>query len=75
MNVKLPEIKEGLADFEKTAGISVDVIARVEGHKNLSIARYIHGTEEWQINGFHGFYNVVEWWPLPEIGTGESQCQ
>jgi hypothetical protein len=69
---KLPEIRKDLREFEKQAGISVYVIVRVKGFKDHNIGRYLHGLEEWQVYGHGGEPpEVIEWWPLPEFGTGE----
>jgi len=70
--MKLPEVKKNLADFEKASAISDDVLVRVEGFTTLTIGRYSHYLEEWQVNGRSGWPVVAEWWPLPEKGTGEQ---
>lgn len=72
--MKLPEIKSDLREFEKEAGISVDVICRVAGFAGVWIGRYIHGCECWQVNGMSGDEPLVlEWWTLPEEGTGNGR--
>ena len=70
----LPELKpeEDMHIFEKSAQISVDVLVRVKGFKHLSIGRYIHAAGEWQVDGYHGDWEVLEWWDLPKIGTGKT---
>lgn len=68
----LPALRPDLRDFEKAAGISVDVIVRLKNSEHKTIGRYIHGVTEWQVNGWTGSPEVVEWWPLPETGTGEG---
>lgn len=72
MKMKLPEKRDGLADFEKSGGLSVDVIVKVKGFRDLTIGRYIHGLEQWDINNWSGYLVVIEWWPLPKIGTGNQ---
>lgn len=69
----LPEKRKDLKDFEKFAGLSVDVLVGIEGCSGMHVGRYIHGCESWQVNGFNGDWKVVEWWPLPEKGTGVTQ--
>lgn len=66
----LPPVRTDLRDFEKQAAMSVDVLVRLEGFRDKAIGRYIHGAEEWQINGCTGYFKVLEWWPMPEDGTG-----
>lgn len=70
--INLPPLRPDLRDFEKQAGISVDVLVSVGGSSCVTIGRYLHGVKEWQANGFggNGFTKVTEWWPLPEAGTG-----
>lgn len=69
-----PPRRADLRDFEKLAGISDDVLVRVRGFSGHSIGRYVHGSEEWQVNGFGGSPpDVEEWWPLPKKGTGTKQ--
>lgn len=69
---QLPPRSDVFDEFEKSAKISVDVIVNSRSVNGLNIGRYIHSTEEWQIDGFHGFDGVDEWWPLPKIGTGNK---
>lgn len=71
--VMLPELRPDLRDFEKLAGISVDVLVKVDGFECHSIGRYLHGLKEWQVNNVSGGPpKVIEWWPLPEFGTGNA---
>lgn len=55
------------------AGMSADVMTF--GPFGLRVGRYYHGIGEWQVDGVHSSdpLLVVEWWPLPEIGTG-TKC-
>lgn len=55
-----------------SAGATADVIVKVKGFESLTIGRYLHEIEEWQINFWSGAPEVEEWWPLPEIGTGNK---
>ena len=70
--MKLPEINPDLKGFEKHAKISVPVIAKIKGSTHCTIGKYTHSINEWQIDGYHGQWDVDEWWPLPEFGTGNS---
>ena len=70
--IPLPPVRTDLRDIEKHAQISVDVLVNVTGFKTPCIGRYIHGIGEWQIDGFHGSYKVIEWWELPKAGTGHD---
>lgn len=54
------------------AGSTADVVVRLEGSNYLTIGRYLHELEEWQVNGWNGAPVVEEWWPLPEVGTGNK---
>lgn len=67
---KLPPLRDDLKDFEKAAGISVDVLVRAGGWCGICIGRYLHGIGEWQLNHINGIAKVYEWWPMPEDGTG-----
>lgn len=70
--MNFPPIKENLHDLEKEAKPSVDVLDKTPRFTNIMTGRYIHGAEAWQVDGVHsaGGIEVVEWWPMPEIGTG-----
>lgn len=72
--IDLPKSRseEGLSLADKMADISDDVLVKVTNVKNLCIGRYIHGCDMWQINGFHGEWEVSEWWELPKEGTGHN---
>ncbi|WP_210498772.1 hypothetical protein [Vibrio crassostreae] len=67
---KFPEVRDDLRDFEKLAAVSIDVLVHVKGFQNPMVGRYIHGAQEWQVDGIHGTPTVIEWWLLPEKGTG-----
>jgi hypothetical protein len=69
----LPPLRDDLKDFEKAAGLSVDVLIKFKRFSNVVIGRYLHGIEEWQANGVGGSYDadsIEEWWLMPVIGTG-----
>ena len=68
----LPKKREDLKDFEKAAGLSVEVFVHVKGFKTPNVGRYIHGLGEWQADNISGSVEVLEWWPMPVIGTGIS---
>jgi hypothetical protein len=71
--VMLPPLRPDLRDFEKQAGISVDVLVKVKSFSNIVIGRYLYGLSNWQVNGVCGYHTpeeVEEWWPMPELGTG-----
>ncbi len=70
---KLPEVRKDLSDFEKPSQLSVTVLVSVNNIKGIQIGRYIHSLEEWQVDGFHGSFNAIEWWPIPEVGSGYKQ--
>lgn len=55
-----------------TGRMSVKVLAKVKGFDWLMIARYSHAIDAWQVEGVGGWPKVVEWWPMPEIGTGNK---
>jgi len=67
-----PSVKKNLThivDIELQP--SEDVIVHVENY-GLSVGRYYHKGEFWSVNGMTGDFKVLEWWPLPEIGTGNK---
>lgn len=67
----LPEKRTDLRDSEKPCGRSVDVLVRVEGYEGVTIGRYYHGLNEWQLNNHGGVPPaVLEWWPMPKPRTG-----
>lgn len=68
----LPELRHDLRDFEKAAGISVDVLVRAKGWNGICIGRYLHGIEQWQLSHINGAATVYEWWPMPIEGTGNK---
>lgn len=70
--VMFPPVKGELELFEKWSRPSVDVLVRVEGLAGVHAGRYFHGAEKWQINHAHGDWKVLEWWPMPEPGTGTA---
>lgn len=68
-----PSVKCNLHITEKYSQPSVDVLAKFPQYTNIVICRYFHGIGEWQIEGLHGLVgDPIEWWPMPEIGTGIS---
>lgn len=67
--MKYPELRDDLRDFEKAAGISVDVLVRIGN--TVAVGRYLHGIGEWQA-GWLNNAKVSEWWPLPEARTGND---
>ena len=68
--INLPPVRSDLSALERPAAISVDVIVRLADFKVKTVGRYIHGLEEWQVDGYAGASKVVEWWPMPPNGTG-----
>ena len=68
----LPKLRDDLKEFERAAGISVDVLVLIESTHRPVTGRYLHGIGEWQVDHTSGYPTVIEWWPLPEIGTGHS---
>lgn len=54
------------------AGATADVLVKIKGFTNLTIGRYFHVLEEWQVNGFTGAPIVEEWWYMPQVGTGHK---
>ena len=68
----LPKLRDDLKEFEVAAGISVDVLVLIESTSRPVTGRYLHGIGEWQVDYTSGYPTVIEWWPLPEIGTGQS---
>ena len=73
----LPKVRDDLKDFEKDAMPSVTVLVRIvkQDDSSCARARYYHGLEEWQIDGWTGFFGnckIVEWWYFPEAGTGTN---
>lgn len=70
----LPPLRDDLRDFEKQAGISVDVLVLMKGATDPCVGRYIHGLGQWQVAWCNGAVAVEEWWPMPEAGTGIVPC-
>lgn len=72
---QLPEIKKILKNKIETGLLpSDDVLVNVEGY-GIAIGRYFHTGQFWSVNGISGDVVVIEWWPLPELGTGTKyQC-
>lgn len=61
-----PPVRTDLRDFEELAKPSIDVLVKVKNHAGVNVGRYIHGLNEWNVNGFGGDApNVIEWWPMP----------
>lgn len=55
-----------------SAGASARVLVLVKNFTTPTIGRYIHELEQWQVDGWTGSPEVVEWWTLPEKGTGNK---
>jgi hypothetical protein len=68
--VMLPPLRDDLRDFEKLAGLSVDVLVRAKGWDGICIGRYLYSIGEWQLQHVNGKSTVYEWWPMPIVGTG-----
>lgn len=67
----LPPRDENAHEYErKSSQPSVEALVVVEGFRGYTVGRYLYGLAEWQIEGHHGPRKVLEWWPLPERGTG-----
>jgi len=57
--------------LDAAAKPSVVVLAKFQAFSNLVLCRYYYALKEWHIDGFHGSSpEPVEWWLLPETGTG-----
>ncbi|GBO89190.1 hypothetical protein [Marinobacter salsuginis] len=69
---RLPDPKANPHPTEVEAQPSDNVIVRVESREGyaMDIGRYLHGIESWRVDGISGDAPVVEWWPMPEPGTG-----
>jgi hypothetical protein len=71
--MKYPKVKENLSEIEHHIKPSVDVLISTTFFKEITIGRYIHGGTFWQINQITGNLtdnDIIEWWYLPEKGTG-----
>jgi hypothetical protein len=66
----LPPRKTHGHPHELAAGLSDTVIVTVKGVQGFAMGRYMHELKEWQVDNFQGWHEVIEWWPLPRIGTG-----
>ena len=73
--MKLPPIdKELRHNEERQASIRVSV--RINDTREYAsehaYARYIHSIDKWYIEGHSGNWKILEWWYLPEAGTGHK---
>ncbi len=70
----LPPLREGLKEWEKDIGASVDVLVRITGSADIRIGKYLYGAGEWQVEGCGGSVPpaVFEWWDMPVPGTGKK---
>ena len=66
-----PRLTEG-PEHLLNAGASTDVLVSVKGFESITIGRYLHELEEWQIPFWSGAPEVEEWWSLPVRGTGNK---
>lgn len=51
---------------------SIRVLVRVKNSTVILFGVYSYALGKWRVQGFSGFGKVVEWWPMPEIGTGNK---
>ncbi len=54
------------------------VIVRVrtnDGGSINQIGYYSHAEQNWYVSDIHPNKNVIEWWPMPEAGTGTKPPQ
>ena len=66
----LPQRLTACDAWSRSSGKSVDVLVSLERVEGFQIGCYHHELGKWQVVGFNGDWEVVEWWPLPEYGTG-----
>lgn len=66
----LPKRLETGDKWDFLSGASAFVLVRAEGWSGLHIGRYYHEIGAWSIYGPNARVKVIEWWPLPEHGTG-----
>lgn len=63
--------RNGRAAYPIDSLISLPVLARVsEDYPMPVVARYSYGFDEWMIMQGGSSKSVIEWWPIPETGTG-----
>lgn len=74
INSELPAEKENPHITEVEARPSEYLIVRVKERdgERMAIGRYLHGIESWRVDGFSGDAPVIEWWPMPVPGSGNS---
>lgn len=69
---RFPNIRDDLKEYERDASPSVDVLVKIKGYPSKAIGRYIHGIDEWQVDGWSGHPIILEWWYLPENESGNK---
>ena len=47
-------------------------LVKVKGFEGFHTGYYSKDCRRWYIQGFNGNYEVVEWWPLPVEGSGNT---
>lgn len=73
-NRHLPPVKAAPHPTEIDMQPSELVIVRVKYRDGdcMAIGRYLHAIDGWRVDGFSGDAPVLEWWPMPDPGTGKS---
>ena len=63
--------RNGRPAYPSDVLISLPVLARVhEDDSTPVLARYSYALDEWMIMQGGSRKSVIEWWPVPDIGTG-----
>lgn len=71
MATNLPPVNADLKDdLQERLQQSVTCIIQVAGYKKPCLGWYFHGMKEWKGQCEMGAVKVLEWWPLPVVGTG-----
>jgi len=74
--MNLPQLRDNLDSdpFYKSLHPSEEVLVKCTSFSNIVKGVYYYGLKRWHIDGISGDWEpeVTEWWPMPEIGTGEK---
>lgn len=66
----LPERLSTGHPHDLAAGASASVLVSINGFRDLAIGQYLHELDTWSVIGWNGSPDIVEWWPLPDKGSG-----
>lgn len=71
---QFPPACDATCEYDAHTQPSARVLVRPANLSGLWFGQYMHGLKKWRLDGVPSAIGiqVVEWWPLPDAGTGNN---